>query len=287
MSTPVFYRRRAERFAQLLDEPAGGRHHPADHDDKELGDLVAVGRRISTLQPAPEIDTDFRTELRAMLMATAAREGIGVTATATTKASKPARRPLAVARAGRRARTRGVVIIGVAVGAITVSGISAASDNSLPGDALYGLKRSTEKAQLAWASSDTERGERHLEFARIRLAEAHALQGDVAKTKAVLDDMDAAIRQAVNLLGASAMQSQENPPLDTLASFVREQREQLTALLDRTRDADRDRVTTSLELLDSVAKRVEALRTALACGARPATQTDALGLLPGRCATGG
>ncbi|HEX5596796.1 MAG TPA: DUF5667 domain-containing protein [Micromonosporaceae bacterium] len=286
MSTPVFYRRRAERFAQLLDEPAGGRQ-PAGHDDKELDELVAVGRRISTLQPAPDIDTGFRTELRAMLMATAAREGIGVTATATTKAPKPARRPLRVVRSGRRARTRGVVIIGVAVGAITVSGISAASDNSLPGDALYGLKRSTEKAQLAWASSDTERGERHLEFARIRLAEAHALQGDGIKTEAVLDDMDAEIRQAVGLLGASAVQRRENPPLDALASFVREQREQLTALLDRTRDADRDRVTASLDLLDSVAQRVEALRTALACGASPATQTDALGLLPGRCATGG
>ena len=60
-------------------------------------------------------------------------------------------------RNARRLRTRGAIIVGVACGAIAVSGMSAASENAVPGDALYGVKRSTERAQLELASSDLVR----------------------------------------------------------------------------------------------------------------------------------
>ncbi|HEX5543237.1 MAG TPA: DUF5667 domain-containing protein [Micromonospora sp.] len=287
MSTPVFYRRRAERFARLLEEAVDGPRHRsrATTEGDELAELVAVGQRISTLQPAGEIDPDFRTELRAMLMATATREGIGTPAAAgPATAARRAPRRLLAGRGDRRGRTRGVVIIGVAVGAITVSGISAASDNSLPGDALYGLKRSTERAQLAWARSDTDRGQRHLQFAQARLAEAHALRGDVARTIALLDDMDEETRQGVRLLSGAAVQRNEATPLDTLAAFVAGQREQLTALLDHTGDAARDRVEQSFDLLESATGHVEGWRVALTCEAPPSGKVDMFGPLPTDCA---
>ena len=69
--------------------------------------------------------------------------------------------------------------------------MSAASENAVPGDALYGVKRSTERAQLALASSDLTRGQLFLDFARNRLAEARRRQGDSDGFAGVLDDMDA------------------------------------------------------------------------------------------------
>ncbi len=61
---------------------------------------------------------------------------------------------------------------------MAVSGISAASENASPGDALYGVKRSTERAQLAMAGSDVTRGQLSLDFAQTRLTEAAAMPGD-------------------------------------------------------------------------------------------------------------
>jgi hypothetical protein len=131
------------------------------------------------------LDPDFLTGLRAMLVATAVREGIGVTAPAPEPEAHPATRkrrtrPLADARprtpspskAVRRARTRAAVIVGVAAGTLALSGMSAASGDAMPGDALYGVKRSTERAQLALASSNISRGQLYLYFARTRMTEA-------------------------------------------------------------------------------------------------------------------
>ncbi|MCM0675526.1 hypothetical protein NCC78_12610, partial [Micromonospora phytophila] len=78
MDSDLFSRRRAERFAQLLDEANGGRrHHVRSRADDQLTALVAIGQRLSADPPAVEVDRDFRTGLRAMLLATAEREGIG------------------------------------------------------------------------------------------------------------------------------------------------------------------------------------------------------------------
>ena len=81
MSPNLFSRRRAERFAQLLDEANGGpRHHARARTDEQLAELVAVGHQLSTVRSATTVDPEFRSDLRAMLVATAQREGIGVAA---------------------------------------------------------------------------------------------------------------------------------------------------------------------------------------------------------------
>ncbi len=80
MSTTIFYRRRAERFAQLLDEANGGRrHHVRSAVDDDLAELVAVGHRVSALQRSVDVqvDPEFRVGLRAMLVAAAERESMG------------------------------------------------------------------------------------------------------------------------------------------------------------------------------------------------------------------
>ncbi|MET7707972.1 DUF5667 domain-containing protein [Micromonospora sp. NPDC005413] len=288
MDNTLFSRRRAERFAQLLDEANGARrHHVRSRVDGQLAPLVAVGQRLSVDPPAVEVAPDFRNGLRAMLLATAEREGVGTTPTASepaaTRSTTTARGRLLPAATARRARARGAILVGIAAGAIAVSGISAASEDAVPGDALYGMKRSTERAQLALASSDISRGQLFLDFARTRLDEAAKLRGDRIGYSAVLDDMDADTRQGVRLLTTAAVQRAESGSLDTLNIFVSGQHRAVTGLLDGSTRVDRERTRRSLLLLDTIRERSDALRAAIACGLPAPTTSDALGPDPSVC----
>ncbi|MET7945544.1 DUF5667 domain-containing protein [Micromonospora sp. NPDC005324] len=285
MDNTLFSRRRAERFAQLLDEANGARrHHVRSRVDGQLAPLVAVGQRLSVDPPAVEVDQDFRTGLRAMLLATAEREGLGNTPAAVSEpAATTTRGRLLPAVTARRARARGAILVGIAAGAIAVSGISAASENAVPGDALYGMKRSTERAQLALASSDISRGQLFLDFARTRVGEAAKLRGDRIGYSAVLDDMDADSRQGVRLLTSAAVQRAEPGSLDTLNTFVSSQRRAVRGLLDGSTRVDRERTQRSLLLLDSIRERSDDLRAAIVCGLPAPTASDALGPDPNTC----
>ncbi|WP_433354886.1 DUF5667 domain-containing protein [Micromonospora saelicesensis] len=285
MDNTLFSRRRAERFAQLLDEANGARrHHVRSRVDGQLAPLVAVGQRLSVDPPAVEVDQDFRTGLRAMLLATAEREGLGSAPAAVSEpAATTTRGRLLPAVTARRARARGAILVGIAAGAIAVSGISAASENAVPGDALYGMKRSTERAQLALASSDISRGQLFLDFARTRVGEAAKLRGDRIGYSAVLDDMDADSRQGVRLLTSAAVQRAEPGSLDTLNTFVSSQRRAVRGLLDGSTRVDRERTQRSLVLLDSIRERSDDLRAAIACGLPAPTASDALGPNPSAC----
>ncbi|MFG2048731.1 DUF5667 domain-containing protein [Micromonospora sp. NPDC048935] len=279
----LFSRRRAERFAQLLDEANGARrHHVRSRMDAQLAPVVAVGQRLSTDPPTVEVDQDFRTGLRAMLLATAEREGLG-TAPAATEPATTARGRLLPAATARRARARGAILVGIAAGAIAVSGISAASENAVPGDALYGMKRKTERAQLALASSNISRGQLFLDFARTRLGEAAELRGDQIGYSAVLDDMDADTRQGVRLLTTAAAERAEPASLDTLNTFVTAQRRAVSNLLDGSSRVDRERTQRSLRLLENIRERSDALRAAIACGLPVPPASDTLGPDPNTC----
>ncbi|MDG4804504.1 DUF5667 domain-containing protein [Micromonospora sp. WMMD980] len=280
MDSDLFSGRRAERFAQLLDEANGGRrHHVRSRADGELTALVAVGRRLTVERPTVDVDPGFRTGLRAMLVATAEREGV----TAATASGAGLRGALLPAITGRRARARGAILVGVAAGAIALSGISAASENALPGDALYGMKRSTERAQLALANSDISRGQLFLDFARTRLDEAASVRHDRLGFSAVLDDMDADTRQGVRLLTTVAAQRSDPTALDAVDTFLAGQRRVVSGLLDRPDHADRDRTRRSLALLDAAGRRADALREAIACGLPAPAASDTLGPAPSTC----
>jgi uncharacterized protein DUF5667 len=273
-------RRRAERFAELLDETGGGRrHHSRVPADEELAELVAIGHTLSAARPRARVDNEFRTGLRAMLVATAERDGIGRTAPVATEpigdhAAAPRR---GLSFNGRRIRARGAIVIGVAAGAMAVSGISAASENAAPGDALYGVKRSTERAQLAMAGSDVTRGQLSLDFARTRLAEAAALPGGATGFAGVLNDMDADTRQGVKLLTEAAVVRTDKAPLSRIDTFVTGQRQTFKPLLDQLTPADQERAGVSLSLLNDVQARAEELRAGLSCGTVTRTGADSLG----------
>jgi hypothetical protein len=73
VTTSVFHRRRAERLAQLLDEAGGSpRHHSRTAHDPELAGYVQISEQLAgTARLLPDPSADFRTSLRAQLLARA------------------------------------------------------------------------------------------------------------------------------------------------------------------------------------------------------------------------
>jgi hypothetical protein len=289
--TSVFHRKRAERFAQLLDEAGGARrHHVRSRADHELADFVEVSQRLSRIDFGARADPEFQEGLRAMLMATIERAGIGATAV---DPPEPAarRRPVAESKMSwlpaRSRRARSAVVVSLAVGTLAVSGMSAASGNAMPGDPLYGMKRSTEQAQLALASSQVSRGQLYLEFAKTRMDEAAAVRGDAPDLAGVLDDMDNETRQGVRLLTTSAIDGRDTAPLDVVDAFAATQRQTLTGMLGAVTGGARNRTVGSLQTLDSINKRTEALRGTLRCADFTGMTRDDLGPTPGRCVAQG
>ncbi|GAA2618998.1 hypothetical protein GCM10010399_57560 [Dactylosporangium fulvum] len=242
-----------------------------------------------------EAQQEFRDGLRAMLMATAEREGIGVTAkdpepeTARRAGIHSLRRPAGSRPAvSRRTRTRGAIVVGLAAGTLALSGMSAASGDAIPGDALYTVKRSTEKAQLALAGSDISRGQLYLEFARTRLDEAHAVKDPNGLTS-VLDDMDNETLEGVRLLTTAASARKEAAALDAIESFTGAQRTTAEKLLTSSSGDARTRVTQSVTLLEEIDRRSKALRPLLKCGSNATSAADKLGPVPNSsaCKSGG
>lgn len=282
----LFDRARADRFAQLLDEAEGVRRrrahsHARSHLDAELAELVEAGHALRDIPINVTPDPIFKRDLRAMLIATAEREGIGDTAIHPEPTglravwSKPV--------GARPRRGRGAIVIGIAAGTLALSGVSVASGEAIPGDALYGMKRSTERAQLALAGSDLSRGQLYLDFARTRLNEAYALRSNEAGFTGALRDMDSETQDGVRMLIGFAMTRNDTTALDAVDSFVDAQRTLVGSMLSLSTPMGRQKVTESLALLTQIENRAVAARSALACGAKPSGQ-DLLGPILGGCA---
>jgi len=279
VNASLFDRARAERFAQLLDEASGARrHHARSRLDRELTEPVEIGRKLSAMRFDISPGAEFKTGLRAQLIAAAQRDGIGVTAPAE-------RRDLHQRLKSTRPRARGAVVVGIAAGTLALSGVSVASGEAIPGDTLYGMKRSTERAQLALAGSDVSRGQLYLDFARTRLLEAYQVRGREASFVGSLRDMDNETLQGARTLLTSAHAQHDATALDTINKFVLGQRLLVAQMLNLSdSQMGRSKVTESLALLIKTEERSKAVHEAVACGAAT-TGEDALGPIPGACTT--
>lgn len=270
---------RAELFATLLDETGTGRHHRRpDETDAELTALVGLAGRLGTL-PQPTARAGFRDELRARLIdAYGVGRVPGQRGTARlVPVPDPPPEPVVAAdppdtsnaptqivrvfrpRRGRRARL--AAAIGVASGALVLSGVSVASTDAVPGSPLYGVKHVSEQAQLAFAGSDANRGHLHLDFARIRLVEAGQVDPDAVA--GVLTVMDQETTEGARLLFSAAMQHSDAAQLDAVLAFVTQQRGDVLALRASVAAPD-DPARRSLDLLDAVEIRANQLRAAIA-----------------------
>ena len=151
-------RRRAAEFARAVDD---GRHHSDPSLDIPL-QLVEAMRTA----PAVSMDDRFRAELRIQLLAAAhdeLRESDAVPSAYEVATRAPVRqRRLAAAAAA-------LVLVG------GTTGVAAASQQALPGDVLYPVKRAMESAELQLAGTAFAHGSELLEQATTRLDEVGGL----------------------------------------------------------------------------------------------------------------
>jgi hypothetical protein len=222
-----------------------------------------------------------------MLLAKIEREGIGATALgappstdATVRLNRPVTGPASPNPVGNRGglRTRAALLIGVTAGALALSGVSLASTDSVPGDALYSVKRSSEQAQLVLAGSDISRGRLHFEFAKSRQVESR--QVPAAAVGGVLEEMDGEARAGTRLVLSAAWQDRDGAAVESVTTFVAQQRSELTQLRLVLLGAA-DRLRESLDLLRDIETRANQVRAAILSGCDDAPQ-DELGPAP-RC----
>jgi hypothetical protein len=195
-----------------------------------------------------------------------------------------------------------------------VAGVGIGSSRSLPGQPLYGMKRAAESAQLATTFGTEERGKRHLEFARTRLAEVKALAagdssalgpvgrshllaaasaaGNTAQLLSTLRAMDVETRDGANDLFVAFRDSGSGEPLRALDRFTAKQYGDLRALVPGLPASVQPRAQSSLSLLALVSADTHALAVRAASTPAPApgtTPTKAANASPGATssATGG
>lgn len=206
------------------------------------------------------------------------------------RASRPPRGPRSEDDRPRPTSARGrfaIAAVAVLCLVFALGGMSLLlSRDALPGDALYGIKRTAEAASLGLTFGDEQKALKHLEFATARVNEMETLAqrygpGDapVGGYLSALTDFDtdasAGSRQLIALTTR-----QDGSMLSTLSSWAHQQQGRLTAITTRLPDAAQVREASSLALVTAIADRADALSARLPCGQITSGNADAIGALP-------
>jgi hypothetical protein len=264
MNRPVT-RRHADQFAAMLDgTPSTAAADPA------LASLAAIaaslrvaGTRIGPPAPDPQFRAALRQRLVAVATVQAGAPGMAV-------ADAPGRTGVAVAT---RTRQRLAALAGTIAIATSVAGVAVAASRSLPGDPFYGVKKATESVQLWTARGDLAKGQRHLEFARTRLAEAGKLPTSSSHLASTLAAMNSQTAQGSQELIAAYQSSKSTEPLADLTRFSEQQYVGLTQLATTLPTALRRQDVASIAVLSSVVRQVQAVSHGRCILCRPAGST--------------
>ncbi|WP_037574868.1 DUF5667 domain-containing protein [Phaeacidiphilus oryzae] len=250
----VLEHRRAKAFAEALEAVEPTADQPAPHGAEnsagaELGGLLEAVGALRAL-PVPELAGDVRMVQRAHLVAAfenmlAEQPSSAAAVPAQQSRHGTHRAPGALGLFGggrllpasrwRRRLAFGGLAAGMAVGAL--GGVAAASSNALPGDALYGMKRSLEDWRLGLAGSDAERGRLLLDQASARMGEVQQLMGArrggelspelAARIRSEFDEMNADGTRGRDLLRGIYLREHTVAPMRRLAGFAAQEQPRL------------------------------------------------------------
>jgi hypothetical protein len=271
--------RREARLVREFADALDGRGVGSARRDPALAPMLRLAQGLESvpLAAAP----DFRDRLRTRLLAVA------------TVAPAPAEAPTPVERAktwveGWRVQKAIAATAASMAGVVALTGVSVAASRSLPGDPLYGVKRSAEGAQLMFARNDVNRGKRHLQHAETRLHEIAGIVGtDIAlapaptapgqitmafggsraeRVSAALHAMDADTRTGTRLLFDAYAAERDDDVLRVVQEFTDRQRTHLDAVLDSLPTDAHDDAQASLALVSDLHLRATQLLSVGTCG---------------------
>ncbi|HEX5404083.1 MAG TPA: DUF5667 domain-containing protein [Pseudonocardiaceae bacterium] len=192
--------------------------------------------------------------------------------------------------------TRGRVAI--AMGAVfclvlALSGMTLLlSRHALPGDALYGVRRTVESATLGLTSGDQGKGTKHLEYAADRISDIESLAArypDLADSPVgdyvtAFADFDADARAGTADLTSYATDHGDGV-LVTLRTWAADQATRIKQVEPKLPTAARDAAARSVTLIGRIIQRANAVAARNDCFTITSGATDDLGVLPatGRC----
>lgn len=299
--------RTRERFARAIDSTtrSGG-----PSDPKLAGELAIVSMLRTAAPDLEQIrpDQEARARMRERVMSGVARmPATGTsgnraprpapltsprptprTATRTTLPTTPRTAPLTRPRtSGPRGRL--LVVIAAAFCLILALGGMAmlVSRNALPGDPLYGVRRTVESATLGLTMGTEAKGLRHLEFAADRITDLEALAatfpdpriGPVNNYLTGFRDFDAdAAAGSADLTDFAA--SNSPAVLSTLRDWASSQLARINAVGPAVPAPARTSQAGSVALLGRIGQRAAALLARTACYTVTSGATDDIGVLP-------
>lgn len=280
----------------------------SDHAlERELAVVAALRQAGAAVGPRPDEVDRIRRRVLVGFAAVAAADVVGAEAADADRidAKSGARVLLAPSRPARRSRGRHRAPVGVEARSrmvaaaaalclfLSLSGMSLLlSQNALPGDPLYSVKRSAESAELGMTFGDESRALKHLEFATARVDEIEALAtedgaagGTPTRFLDVLDDFDSDAAAGARLLMSMAADG-DRDVLSSLLGWNSQQQERLGELRAALPAGAGSRLSASLDLLARVQDRAEALEQRSGCQNVASEASDEFGPLPadGPCA---
>lgn len=251
----------------------------------EAGDAGAAPDRMLALAgalsriPQPSLDPDVKTVQRAQLVAAMqaafADEG---SESRYGRGFKPraGRRPAPLgdlwpkSRWGRRLAAGGVAL-GIMVAGF--GGATAVSRDALPGDTLYGLKRSVEDLRLNFADGSADKGKVYLDLATTRIKETSRLvdrakggefdDKSVAEIRKALSNMRQEASEGHRLLSDEYRDSGSLKNIQALSDFSSANAEAWAELRDKLPVQVRELGDDVSSVLDEIAREVAPLRALL------------------------
>jgi hypothetical protein len=248
--------RRAEAFHALVeDSSAGGVRlpgHPERPEHAEYGTLLAVVGALRAV-PDPVADPAFVAALRDRLIAEAETVLVAAAAQLEDADARLRLRPT-TPHAKRRQRRLAAVVSGFALVGVTTT-VAVASQNALPGDGLYSVKRGLESAHAELTFNRADRGRVLLDSARTRLDEAQTLSRDQADPARVTDALNAFTDQAIagsDLLVSDYQATGDRSSITTLRTFSVASMDQLDQLQSSVPAQSLDSLLDAAQVVDQV-----------------------------------
>ncbi|MCE6995859.1 DUF5667 domain-containing protein [Saccharothrix sp. S26] len=269
--TPLRRHRQREQFARAVDAHPGSA--PAEGD--EFADELAVVALLREAAVTSGPDEAARARMRARVL--------GAAEPPPTKVDQVVRE--------RRAGARGRLAVALAAALCLVFSLAGMSlllsRDALPGDALYGVKRTAESASLGLTFDEESKGYKRLEFAAARVAEIETLVdryresggGPLGGYLTALTDFDADAAAGSRVLTALGSNS-DRRALEGLRDWAAAQATRLTELRPSLPAEAADRAGTSLDLLTRIADRASALHARADCVSVTSGQLDQVGPVP-------
>jgi hypothetical protein len=250
--TSVFQaRRRAEDFASAVDNDAERNAHRGE----EFATMLRVVESLREHQPV-EPRADFTSDLRSRLMLEAE----------TTLRPETANLVLPARTRGRRERR----LVAAASAFVLIGGtttMAAAAQGSLPGEALYPIKRGIEQAEAGLSLSSAGKGRDLLNQASDRLVEVRGLvetdasnpgQG-APQVPETLDDFGSAARQGSTLMFEDFRETGDPESIVAVRTFTAEAIAALEELADTVPADAQDELTAAAMLLHDIDAEAGAL----------------------------